>query len=164
MHECVYLCLYLHAMNLCVCIPARLCWIDWAWSAWGSSWGKIEAARCSGPGLPKISLPRVCSRSKREPPSGVSSRWTPCLWQGGGYQLTCCPAARSGIKQQVERESIPWLEWGRNKKVCRYLQGSSQTHSNCGRLSLLNSLPCFFFATQQETLYCLYVCLHVRFT
>lgn len=78
----VYLCLYLHTENLCVYIPAGLCRIDWARSAWVSSQGKIEAARCGGPGLPRISLPRACSRPKREPPSGVSSRWTPVCGKG----------------------------------------------------------------------------------
>lgn len=79
---CVYLCLDLHTANLCVDIPAGLCWIDWARSAWVSSQGKIEAARCGGPGLPRISLLRACSRPKREPPSGVSSRWTPVCGAG----------------------------------------------------------------------------------
>ena len=79
---CVYLCVYLHTVNLCVFIPAGLCRIDWARSAWVSSRGKIEAARCGGPGLRRISLPRVCSRPKQEPPSGVSSRWTPVYGEG----------------------------------------------------------------------------------
>lgn len=51
-------------------------------SAWVSSRGKIEAARCGDSGPPRISLPWVCSRPKREPPSGVSSRWTPRLRWG----------------------------------------------------------------------------------
>lgn len=160
-HICVYLCLYLHTANLCVYIPAGLCWIGWARSAWVSSQGKIEAARCDDFGLPRISLPWVCSRPKREPPSGVSSRWTSRLRRGGGYQLTCCPAVRSGIKRQVERESIPWLEWGGNKRVCRYVRCGRLTHSNCGRLSCLISHPCIFCNSTGNTVVPLCVCLHV---
>lgn len=139
---CVCLCSYLHTAKLCVSIPAGLCWI--ARSAWVSSQGKIEAARCGNFGLLRISLPWVCSRPKQEPPSRVSSRWTPHLRWGGGYRLTCCPAVRSGIKLQVERESIPRLEWGGNKKVCRYLQSSWLAYSNCGRLSCLIFPPWIF--------------------
>lgn len=68
---------------------------------------------------------------------------------------------RSGIKRQVERESIPWLEW---EKVCGYLQGSRQTRSNCGRLSLLISLPCFFCNSTGNPAVRLWVCLHAHFT
>lgn len=64
----------------------------------------------------------------------------PHLRWGGGYQLTCCPAVRSGIKLQVERESIQWIGWGGNKKVCRYLQGSRLRHSDCGGSSDFLSL------------------------
>lgn len=105
-------------------------------SAWVSSRGKIEAARCGDSGPPRISLPWVCSRPKQEPPSGVSSRWTPRLRWGGGYRLTCRPAARSGIKRQVERGSIPWLEWGGNMEV------NKLENSNCGGYSWFH-IPTF---------------------
>lgn len=59
------------------------------------------------------------------------------------------PAARSGIKRQVERESIPWLEWGGNKKVqdtCRVACRHTHTVRDC-----LFSFPFpAYFAVPQE--------------
>lgn len=159
---CVLVCL--HTVGLCVYIPAGLYWIDWARSAWVSSQGKIEAAICGGPRATEDIITPGVSLAKTGATKRSFIKVDPRLWRGGGYQLTCCPAVRSGIKRQVERESIPWLEWGGNKKVCGYLQGSRQTRSNCGRLSLLISLPCFFCNSTGSPAVLLCVCLHAHFT
>lgn len=135
-HLCLSVCtIYLHCPRY-VYIPAELFGIDLGQSAWVSSQWEDWSSQMQRLGLPKISLPQACSRPKREPPSGVSSRWTPHPCWGGVYQLNGRPAVRRGIKRQVERKRISWLEWGGGKK-------SADTHRLADKFTLWNCLLYF---------------------
>lgn len=138
--SCVLVFVSPHCQSVCL----HTCWAVLNWLGpvsmskqpgedWGSQMRWLGATE-------DIITPCV-SLAKTGAPKQSFIKVDPHLRWGGGYQLTCCPAVRSGIKLQVERESIQRIEWGGNKKTCRYLQGSRLRHSDCGRSSCLTSSP-----------------------
>lgn len=119
-----------YTSTLCIhAVPAGLFGIDLGWPAWVSSQGKIEAARCRGLGYRRYHYPKHVADQNGSPPKWSFIKVDPHPCWGGVYQLNGRPAARRGIKRQVERKRISWLEWG-GRRMCEILTGW-QTLSHC---------------------------------
>lgn len=126
-----------YSSTLCIHAgPAGLFGIDLGRPAWVSSQGKIEAARCRGLGYRRYHYPKHVADQNGSPPKWSFIKVDPHPCWGGVYQLNGRPAARRGIKRQVERKRISWLEWGGKRT-------SADTHRLADTFTLWNCLSHF---------------------
>lgn len=100
------MCVYLHPLSSSVLLK---------WTGLVSIWKQQEEDWVSQMWWPRATEDIITLAEKDGPQVEFHQGGPPYLWCVGGSQLTCCPAVRSGIKQQVDRGSFLWLEWGGNK-------------------------------------------------